>query len=105
MKQNRPGVQMSVLCKVGDVQKIEQVIFGQGLTFGIRKQLLQGSKLAREFVTVETGFGEIRIKAGMLDGEVVNAKPEFSECAAAAKKAGVPVKTVLDAAMKAYKKT
>ena len=105
MKQNRPAVQMSVICGVGDVQKIEHVIFEQGLTFGIRRQILQRSKLAREFVSVETKFGEIRIKAGMLDESIVNAKPEFSECAAAAKKAGVPVKAVLDAAMKAYKKT
>ena len=87
------------------IQKIEQVIFGQGLTFGIRRQILQRSKLAREFVSVQTKFGEIRIKTGMLDGKIVNTKPEFSDCVAAAKKSGVSVKAVLDAAMKAYKKT
>ncbi len=104
MKHNRPAIQMSVICELKDVGQLEQVIFKQGVTFGIRKQVLQRSKLAREFVSVQTGYGEIRIKVGMLDGEVVNAKPEFSDCAAAAKEHNVAVKTVLDAAMSAYKK-
>ena len=104
MKQNRPAVQISVICKIEDVQRLERVIFEQGLTFGIRKQILQRSKLARNFVTVQTGFGKIKIKTGSLDGKVVNAKPEFSDCRLAAKKHNVSVKTVLDAAITAYQK-
>ena len=104
MKQSRPAVQISVICKVEDAQRLEQILFEQGLTFGIRKQILQRSKLAREFVTVQTEFGEIRIKTGTLGGEIVNAKPEFSDCRLAAEKHKVSVKAVLDAAIAAYKK-
>jgi len=104
MKQSRPAVQISVICKVEDAQQLEQILFEQGLTFGIRKQILQRSKLAREFVTVQTEFGEIRIKTGTLGGEIVNAKPEFSDCRLAAEKHNVSVKAVLDAAIAAYKK-
>lgn len=104
MKRSRPAVQISVICKIEDVQQLEQILFEQGLTFGIRKQILQRSKLARDFVTVETEFGEIRIKTGTLGGKIVNAKPEFSDCVSAAKKHNVPVKTVLDAAVSAFKK-
>jgi hypothetical protein len=104
MKQNRPAVQLSVICKIEDVQKLEQILLKEGLTFGVRKQIMQRSKLAREFVTVETEFGKIRIKTGTLDGRIVNAKPEFSDCASAAKKHNVAVKAVLDAAMAAYSK-
>lgn len=104
MKQGRPAGQLSVICKIEDVQQLERIIFEEGLTFGIRKQILQRSKLTREFVTVQTEFGEIRIKTGMLDGKIVNAKPEFAECASAAKKHNMAVKTVLNAAMAAYKK-
>jgi len=103
MKQSRPAVQISILCKLDDVQQLEQVLFEQGLTFGIRKQILQRSKLVREFVTVETEFGRIRIKVGKLAGKIVNAKPEFSDCAAATEKYNLPVKTVLDAAIAVYK--
>jgi len=105
MKQNRPAVQISVLCKAEDAQQLEQVLFEQGLTLGIRKQILQRSKLAKDFVTVQTAFGGIKIKIGTLWGKVLNAKPEFSECVSAAKKHNVSVKSVLDAAITAYKKT
>ena len=104
MKQNRPAVQMSVICKVEDALQLEQVLFEQGVTFGIRRQILQRSKLARDFVAVQTEFGEIRIKTGLLNGKVVNAKPEFSDCARAAKTHDVPFKVVLEAAMAAYER-
>jgi len=104
MKQNRPAVQISVICKVSDVKQLEGVLFKEGLTFGIRRQILQRSKLAREFVAVQTEFGQVRIKTGILDGKVVNAKAEFSDCVSAAKKHKVVVKAVLEAAIAAYKK-
>ncbi|MDD5063311.1 MAG: nickel pincer cofactor biosynthesis protein LarC [Phycisphaerae bacterium] len=104
MKHGRPAGQISVICKIEDAQKLEQLLFGEGLTFGIRRQILQRSKLARQLVTVQTEFGEIRIKTGSLAGKIVNAKPEFSDCSAAAEKHKVTVKAVLDAAMAAYKK-
>ena len=104
MKQSRPGEQISVLCRIEDAQQLEQILFEQGLTFGIRKQALQRTKLAREFVAVETEFGEVRIKVGMLGGRIVNAKPEFSDCVLAAEKHNVAVKKVLDAAIIAYRK-
>ena len=104
MKQNRPAVQISVICKTEDAPRLEQVLFEQGLTFGIRRQILQRSKLARDFVTVQTEFGQIRIKTGLLNGKIVNAKPEFADCVSSAKKHNVPVKAVLESAMAAYQK-
>lgn len=104
MKHNRPAVQISVLCKVNDVHQVEKLLFAEGLTFGIRRQILQRSKLSREFVTVATEFGEIKIKVGSLAGAVVTAKPEFSDCVSAAERHKVAVKTVLDAAMTSYRK-
>jgi uncharacterized protein (TIGR00299 family) protein len=104
MKQSRPAEQISVVCKIEDAQMLEQILFEQGLTFGIRRQIVQRSKLAREFVVVKTEFGEIKIKVGRLGGRVVNAKPEFSDCVLAAKKHNVAVKKVLDAAITAYRK-
>lgn len=104
MKHGRPAEQISIICKVEDVQQLEKILFEEGLTFGVRRQILQRSKLARQFLTVQTEFGEIRIKTGTLGGKIVNAKPEFSDCISAAEKHKVAVKTVLDTAMAAYKK-
>ena len=103
MKHNRPAVQVCVICKVEDSQRMQRLLFEQGITFGIRKQIIQRSRLARDFVTIRTDFGDIRIKTGSLDGRVVTAKPEFSDCAAAAKKHNVAVKLVMDAAASAFR--
>ena len=104
MKHNRPAVKISVICKIEDVPQIEEILFTEGLTFGIRKQILQRCKLERDFAKVATEFGEIKIKTGSLNGRIVTAKPEFSDCAAAAKKHKVAVKTVIQTAIAEYKK-
>jgi uncharacterized protein (TIGR00299 family) protein len=103
MKHSRPAITLSVICDPNDIGKIEKTTFEAGLTFGIRRQILQRSKLAREFVTVSTKFGEIKIKKGIWAGKIVNAKPEFTDCAAAAQKHNVSVKEVIEAAMLAYR--
>ena len=63
---------------------------------------MQRSKLAREFVSVATQFGDMPIKLGRYAGRVVNAKPEFADCARAAQKHNTSVKEVIEAAMRAY---
>ena len=103
MKQNRPAVKISVLCRIQDIRQLEQILFEQAVTFGIRKQILQKSKLAKDFVGMRTEFGRIKIKTGSLDGKIVNAKPEFSDCLCAAKKHNVSVKAVLDAAINTFR--
>lgn len=105
MKHNRPAVKISIICKTADASKIERNLFEQGLTFGIRRQQMRRAKLARQFVTVSTKFGKIRIKVGSLDGRIVNAKAELSDCIQAAKEHGAAVRAVLDAAIREYAKT
>ncbi len=105
MKKNRPGVRLSVMCKPDDAGKMEDVIFGQGLSFGLRKQFIERSKLARQMVTVDTEYGQIAVKVGSLRGKEVTAKPEYEDCAKAAKKHGVALKTVQKAAMRTLKKS
>ncbi|HUT28730.1 MAG TPA: nickel pincer cofactor biosynthesis protein LarC [Sedimentisphaerales bacterium] len=104
MKHSRPAVKISVICSPELTSTMEKALFEQGLTLGIRKQLLHRARLVRDFVTVQTEFGPIRMKTGSLNGRIVNAKPEFSDCLAAAKSQNVPVKTVSDAAIASYKK-
>jgi uncharacterized protein (TIGR00299 family) protein len=104
MKHNRPAVKLSVICDVQNVQKLEQMIFEQGVALGVRKQILQRSKLKRRFVPVKTKFGKINIKEGLLDGRGVFAKPEFDDCKRAAKKHKVSIKEVSDCALAEYRR-
>lgn len=105
MKHSRPAVKISVICSPENAPPLERMLFEQGLTFGIRRQLLQRSKLTRDFVAVQTPFGAIRVKTGSLNGKIVNVKAEFSDCVAAAKSHNVAVKMVSQAAIAAYGKS
>ena len=102
MKYNRPAVKISVLCRPGDDAEMEKILFEEGLTLGIRKQFLQRSKLRREIVAVDTEFGRINIKQGISGSEFVCVKPEYSDCAEAAKRHGVSLKSVIEAAKAAF---
>lgn len=103
MKQNRPALKLSVICLPQKSETIEQIIFEEGITLGIRKQILQRKKLIRETTKVDTEYGKISIKAASFNGRVVKIKPEFSDCRDAAKKHNIALNLVRQAAMKAYK--
>ncbi|MHC5075229.1 MAG: nickel pincer cofactor biosynthesis protein LarC [Planctomycetota bacterium] len=105
MKHNRPAVKISVICEIKDSAMLEQTLFEQAMTLGIRKQIISRSKLERNFVEVETEYGKINVKIGLSEGKIVSYKPEFSDCLEASKKNEVPVKAVIDAAITAFKKT
>lgn len=102
MKHNRPAVKLSVICAPADRGLLENILFEQGLSLGIRRQLLQRSKLLREFVTVKTEYGEIRVKTGSIGGRIVSAKPEYADCVAAAKRHGVVLKIIQQVVMRAF---
>jgi pyridinium-3,5-bisthiocarboxylic acid mononucleotide nickel chelatase len=102
MKKNRPGTLISVICRLSDVRRLEEILFRESTTFGIRRHLCQRSILARKHETVTTPFGPIRIKVGYFDGEAVSWAVEFADCQAAALQHGTTVKQVAGAALAAY---
>ncbi|MDX6405973.1 MAG: pyridinium-3,5-bisthiocarboxylic acid mononucleotide nickel chelatase [Blastocatellia bacterium] len=110
MKKNRPGLLLSVLCQLSDREKFLQMIFAETTTIGARSYEVARRALARETVRVETQFGPIDVKVAYPNGapanariEAVNAMPEFEQCRAAARKAGVPLLEVQEAARAAYR--
>ncbi len=101
-KKSRPAWVLTALCGQADVAAMERLIFTETTTFGIRRRPCTRSKLARQFETVETPFGPVRMKLGTLGEQIVTASPEFVDCRAAAEAHGVAVRTVMDAARKAW---
>ena len=100
MKKNRPGVLLTVLCSAADADKFTVRLLRHTSAFGVRRSFTERRKLRREFVNVKTEFGEIPVKLGKLDGETVQAAPEFEVCRAKAVQAGVPLREVYDAALR-----
>ena len=101
MKKNRPGVQLSVLCAEGDADKFSEMILRESSAFGVRRTLTERRKLQRETKTVSTPHGEVTVKLGLLNGEIVQVAPEYESCRAIAAQADVPLKAVYDAAVSA----
>jgi uncharacterized protein (TIGR00299 family) protein len=102
MKKGRAGTLLTVLCEAKDAQALERLILRETSTLGVRVRQEQRRSLERHHVAVSTAYGEIRVKVGMLDGEVMNAAPEFEDCRAAAVRCDVPLKVVQQAAVAAY---
>ena len=81
---------------------LSQIIFRETTTIGIRQHEVNRTTLQREFVEVETEYGSIKIKVSTLDGEVVNAAPEYEDCARIAREKGIALKQIQALAMKSY---
>ena len=102
MKKNRPGTLISVLAPPDRRTAMTDVLFRETTTIGVRYAEWQRECLARETVTVTTPYGDVRIKLARRDGVVLNAQPEFDDCAACARAQQVPAKDVHAAALKAW---
>lgn len=94
MKKSRPAFLLSVLAKPDDEGRITEALFRHTTTLGVRRRETTRSVLDREVVTIEVDGARINVKIGRLGGEVVNVAPEFSDCVAASKRSGVPVKII-----------
>lgn len=101
-KKGRPAYQLQVLCSTGEVSALEQVIFRETTTLGIRRCLMERTVLPRRLETVATPYGQVPVKVATLPDGTERAKPEYEACAACARAAGVSVGSVMDAARFAY---
>ncbi len=101
MKKNRPGVLLTVLCVQADADRFSELLLRETSAFGVRRYAAERRKLQRELVTVPTPHGSVTVKVGRLDGKVLQAAPEFEPCKKLAAQAGVPLKEVYEAALRA----
>ena len=105
MKKSRPGILLTALCRPDQLPEIQDIILRHTSTFGVRYREVDRLALDRRFVSVTTQYGSLRIKLGLLGGEVIQVAPEFEDCRKAAEKTGVPIKAVYDAALQVYYET
>lgn len=62
MKKNRPAYLLGVLCSEEQIPLMEQIIFTNTTTIGIRRHEAARSILSREIITVSTTYGEAKVK-------------------------------------------
>jgi len=102
MKKNRPGVMISVLCDESQVSTMEEILFRETTTLGIRRYQVSRHKLNRKPAEVSTPFGMIKGKLGWLDGRPPQFSPEYDDCARVATEQNVPLRDVYKAAHAGY---
>ncbi len=102
MKKNRPGMLVTLVCPVDQIDLLSRIIFEETTTIGIRHTLALRKTLQREFVTVQTPYGAVTVKVSRLDGKRMNAAPEYEDCRRLAAETGVALKEIVAAATHAY---
>jgi pyridinium-3,5-bisthiocarboxylic acid mononucleotide nickel chelatase len=102
MKKNRPGTLLSIIAPPAAREQLTSIVFRETTTIGVRYGEMDRECLDREMVTVDTPLGRVGIKVARRNGNVMNASPEFDDCARLAAESGRPVKDVQAAAMKAF---
>jgi uncharacterized protein (TIGR00299 family) protein len=102
MKKNRPGTLLTVVARPEQRPEMTDVIFRETTTIGLRHYDVDRECLQRELVSVETPLGAVRFKVARRDGRVMNAVPEFEDCAKLAAANNLPVKEVQAIAANAY---
>jgi uncharacterized protein (TIGR00299 family) protein len=103
MKKNRPGELLTVLCPPEAAERLVELLFCETTTLGVRQTLTRRRVLDRDWVTVSTAYGPVRIKIARLGSRVVNAAPEFDDCRRLAEQTGLPLKEILAEAMARYR--
>ncbi|MGD0347915.1 MAG: nickel pincer cofactor biosynthesis protein LarC [Terracidiphilus sp.] len=103
MKKGRTGVQMTVLSSPEKLPTLRDLLLRETTTIGLRWRLENKMALDREFAEVDTEWGKVRIKvARWPSGEVANASPEYEVCRNLARMHKVPLKQVMQEAMRAW---
>jgi uncharacterized protein (TIGR00299 family) protein len=102
MKKNRPGVLLTVIAPPDARERLTSTVFRETTTIGVRYREMARECLDREDVTVQTPLGAVRVKVARRHGEILNASPEFEDCARIARDRNMPVKEVQALAVKAF---
>ena len=102
MKKNRPGTLVTVIAPPSRRTMLADIIFRETTTIGLRHHEVDREVLAREIVSVATPIGAVRFKVARRGGRVINATPEFDDCARLAAAHQLSIKEVQAMAIKAY---
>jgi len=101
MKKGRPAVGVWALCESDRTEQVTEAFLRHSSTLGVRCRRVSRRCLPREERTVETPFGPVRLKVARGPGGWERAAPEYEDCAAAARAAGVSLEEVRLAALAA----
>jgi uncharacterized protein (DUF111 family) len=105
MKKNRPANKLSVLCSQEQIATVEQLIFEETTTLGIRRYEVERTALQRKTCTIETSWGPIQGKKATLPNGEIRLTPEFESAKRLAEQNGVSLLEVYNSGTKNSKES
>ena len=105
MKKQRPATMLSVLTTPEQRDRMLELIFTESTTFGVRYYDVERDILDRSIVVVKTKYGNINVKVGKRNGDIVSASPEIDNCKLCAEQHGTSVEDVYRSALAVWENT
>lgn len=99
MKKNRLGTIITVIGPREKLKQLAQVLLLESSTIGLRHWEVGRIVLPRTVKKIRTKYGTISVKLAYLEGEIVNAAPEYEDCRRAADRHKAPLKSVYNSAL------
>ena len=91
MKKNRPAYRLTVACKKEDMFRLQNIIFRETTTIGIRYRFEARTELGREIIEIDTKYGKLKAKKVINNGEEY-IYPEYESMKKLAKESNIPIK-------------
>ena len=91
MKKNRPAYKLTVACRKEDMFKLQNIMFRETTTIGIRYRFESRTELGREFEEIDTKYGKLKVKKVTNNGETY-IYPEYESMKELAEKNNIPLK-------------
>ena len=88
MKKNRPGTMISVLCNKEQIPTMEDILFHETTTIGIRRCSMERTVLPRKLRSIETAYGSLQVKECTLPDGTIRIYPEYDSMRELAEKTG-----------------
>ena len=102
MKKNRPAYELVVLCKKEKISRMEEIIFTETTTIGIRRSELERTILRRREEEIQTPIGKAQVKICILPNRTERCYPEYESTAVLAKEAGVSFREAYDTVLNCW---
>jgi len=104
MKKSRLGTLITVICPPTLTSTCEAILFRETTTLGIRRSQQERTILKRHLTPIETPYGSVQIKVARQreEGAVLNAYPEYEDCARLARQHNLPWQRIHQSALQAW---
>lgn len=104
MKKGRLGTKLTLLADAARMDELIEAVFRETSSIGVRFFPVERRVLQRDIRKVRVSGEAVGVKVAALGRSEVNVQPEFSDCLRVARKKGLPVKRVIQLALREYLK-